>query len=94
MTGSMFWPITGAGIGLDSGLPAFRGGLGMWDKGFEFQAGRQPLPYSFVELANPRMFWSNPSLAWAFYGYRLGRYCDAVCRSVPQCSDAHCACHW
>lgn len=60
----------GAGMGVDSGLPDFRGNEGFW---------RAYPPYahlglSFVELANPRWFAQDPALAWGFYGHRLNLY--------------------
>ncbi len=60
----------GAGIGVDSGLPDFRGNKGFW-KAYPPIA---KLGLSFVEMANPQWFHSNPQLAWAFYGHRLNLY--------------------
>jgi len=60
----------GAGIGVDSGLPDFRGDKGFW-KAYPPIA---KLGISFVEMADPRWFFENPKLAWAFYGHRLNRY--------------------
>ena len=60
----------GAGIGVDSGLPDFRGDKGFW-KAYPPIA---KLGISFVEMANPRWFFENPKLAWAFYGQRLNLY--------------------
>ena len=60
----------GAGMGVDSGLPDFRGNEGFW---------RAYPPYadlglSFEDLASPDGFYSEPDLAWGFYGHRLGLY--------------------
>ncbi len=60
----------GAGMGVDSGLPDFRGVQGFW---------RAYPPYArmnlgFAALANPRWFREDPALAWGFYGHRLGLY--------------------
>lgn len=60
----------GAGIGVDSGLPDFRGNQGFW-KAYP-AIGR--MGKSFVEMANPRWFHLKPELAWAFYGHRLNLY--------------------
>ncbi|WP_307171061.1 Sir2 family NAD-dependent protein deacetylase [Massilia sp. 9096] len=60
----------GAGIGVDSGLPDFRGGHGFW-KAYPPLAR---LGIRFVEIANPRSFASHPGLAWGFYGHRLALY--------------------
>ena len=64
----------GAGIGVDSGLPDFRGKEGFW-KAYPPIA---KLGKSFVEMANPEWFYSNPRLAWAFYGHRLNLYRKTV----------------
>ena len=60
----------GAGMGVDSGLPDFRGDEGFWKAYPPFrEAGR-----SFVSMANPRGFSHDPELAWGFYGHRLELY--------------------
>ncbi|WP_300361632.1 Sir2 family NAD-dependent protein deacetylase [Hydrogenimonas sp.] len=64
----------GAGMGVDSGLPDFRGNEGFWRA---YPVARK-LGLSFVELANPRWFEADPALAWAFYGHRLHLYRDTV----------------
>ena len=64
----------GAGMGVDSGLPDFRGNEGFWRA---YPAARK-LGLSFVELANPHWFEADPALAWAFYGHRLHLYRDTV----------------
>ena len=60
----------GAGMGVDSGLPDFRGTEGFW-KAYPPIAR---LGKSFTEMANPVWFHRNPKLAWAFYGHRLNLY--------------------
>ncbi len=64
----------GAGMGVDSGLPDFRGDEGFW----RAYPVAKKLGLSFVELANPRWFETDPALAWAFYGHRLHLYRDTV----------------
>lgn len=60
----------GAGIGVDSGLPDFRGNQGFW-KAYPPIA---KLGLAFSDIANPHWFERNPRLAWAFYGHRLNLY--------------------
>jgi NAD-dependent SIR2 family protein deacetylase len=60
----------GAGMGVDSGLPDFRGPEGFWSA---YPAYRH-LGLSFVDLASPRWFHEDPTLAWGFYGHRLELY--------------------
>lgn len=60
----------GAGMGVDSGLPDFRGNEGFW-KAYPALAHAQ---MSFIEVANPRNFLTDPELAWGFYGHRLNLY--------------------
>ncbi len=60
----------GAGIGVDSGLPDFRGTEGFW-KAYPPIA---KLGISFPEMANPEWFKRDPAFAWAFYGHRLSLY--------------------
>lgn len=64
----------GAGMGVDSGLPDFRGNSGFWRAYPPFQK----LGLSFVDLANPRWFDREPTLAWGFYGHRLNLYRDTA----------------
>lgn len=64
----------GAGMGVDSGLPDFRGVEGFWKA---YPKARE-LNLRFEEMANPEWFESDPRLAWAFYGHRLHLYCDTV----------------
>ncbi len=60
----------GAGMGVDSGLPDFRGPGGFYEAYPAF-AG---LGLDFVDLANPAWFERDPGLAWGFYGHRLHLY--------------------
>jgi NAD-dependent SIR2 family protein deacetylase len=60
----------GAGMGVDSGLPDFRGNEGFW-KAYPPFAERG---LSFVDMASPDWFDADPALAWGFYGHRLGLY--------------------
>ncbi|SPA56686.1 SIR2 family NAD-dependent protein deacylase [Cupriavidus taiwanensis] len=60
----------GAGMGVDSGLPDFRGLQGFWRA---YPALRLH-GLSFEDIANPAGFASNPRLSWGFYGHRLALY--------------------
>ena len=64
----------GAGMGVDSGLPDFRGNEGMWE---HYPAlGRRSMGFS--DIANPAAFREDPRLAWGFYGHRLGLYRSTI----------------
>ena len=60
----------GAGMGVDSGLPDFRGNQGFWRAYPPYER----LGLDFVSLANPRWFVEDPTLAWGFYGHRMELY--------------------
>lgn len=60
----------GAGMGVDSGLPDFRGDEGFW----RAYPPIARLGISFVDMANPFWFKRDPELAWGFYGHRLNLY--------------------
>lgn len=60
----------GASMGVDSGLPDFRGSEGFWQAYPALgQAGIE-----FHRIANPASFAAQPRLAWGFYGHRLALY--------------------
>ncbi|MBR8034473.1 SIR2 family NAD-dependent protein deacylase [Burkholderia vietnamiensis] len=60
----------GAGMGVDSGLPDFRGDEGLWHA----YPALGTLKRSFQSIANPDAFRADPQLAWGFYGHRLKCY--------------------
>lgn len=64
----------GAGMGVDSGLPDFRGDHGFWRAYPPYER----LGLGFTELADPRHFAEDPQLAWGFYGHRLQLYRETV----------------
>ncbi len=64
----------GAGMGVDSGLPDFRGTEGFW----RAYPPLAKLGIRFEEMADPRWFQEDPELAWAFYGHRLHLYRSTV----------------
>ncbi len=60
----------GAGMGVDSGLPDFRGTTGFW-KAYPLY---EKLGLNFIEAANPRHFSRDPAFGWGFYGHRTALY--------------------
>jgi NAD-dependent SIR2 family protein deacetylase len=64
----------GAGMGVDSGLPDFRGNEGFWNA---YPIAKK-LNLGFEDLANPKWFITNPFLAWAFYGHRYNLYKNTI----------------
>ncbi len=60
----------GAGMGVDSGLPDFRGNQGFW-KAYPLLREEN---LSFQDLANPAWFQNDPARAWGFYGHRYNLY--------------------
>ncbi len=64
----------GAGMGVDSGLPDFRGNQGFWQAYPPYQR----LGLSFQDAANPDQFQQDPLFGWGFYGHRLNLYRETV----------------
>lgn len=64
----------GAGMGVDSGLPDFRGDHGFWKAYPPYER----LGITFVDAANPERFESDPAFGWGFYGHRLALYRGTV----------------
>jgi NAD-dependent SIR2 family protein deacetylase len=64
----------GAGMGVDSGLPDFRGNEGFWNAYPMYQR----LGLSFIEAANPGHFERDPAFGWGFYGHRTNLYRQTV----------------
>jgi NAD-dependent SIR2 family protein deacetylase len=65
----------GAGMGVGSGLPDFRGNAGFW-KAYPALAAEGT---AFMDIASPAAFFADPRRAWGFYGHRL----DLYRRSLP-----------
>jgi len=64
----------GAGMGVDSGLPDFRGNEGFW-KAYPPYAKKG---LGFTDMATPEWFERDAAFAWGFYGHRLSLYRDTV----------------
>ncbi len=62
--------VAGAGMGVDSGLPDFRGERGFWNAYPMYER----LGISFVGAANPAHFHDDPAFGWGFYGHRTHLY--------------------
>ena len=60
----------GAGMGVDSGLPDFRGEHGFWNAYPMYER----LGISFAGAANPAHFDRDPAFGWGFYGHRTNLY--------------------
>ncbi|MDY0292131.1 MAG: Sir2 family NAD-dependent protein deacetylase [Desulfuromonadaceae bacterium] len=61
---------TGAGMGVDSGLPDFRGDKGFWNAYPMYER----LGLNFYDAANPIHFQRDPEFGWGFYGHRTNLY--------------------
>lgn len=64
----------GAGMGVDSGLPDFRGKEGFW----RAYPALGKYKIDFQSIASPEAFQRMPHRAWGFYGHRLNLYRDTV----------------
>jgi NAD-dependent SIR2 family protein deacetylase len=60
----------GAGMGVDSGLPDFRGDDGFWNA----YPALAKSNVKFYDIASSSNFEHDPKLAWGFYGHRLNLY--------------------
>ena len=60
----------GAGMGVDSGLPDFRGSEGFW----RAYPALRDAGLDFTQIASPSAFVSTPERTWGFYGHRLALY--------------------
>jgi len=57
-------------MGVDSGLPDFRGKQGLWKEYPYFQK----INMSFSDAANAGFFLREPKRFWFFYGHRYNTY--------------------
>lgn len=61
---------SGAGIGVDSGLPDYRGDNGFW----QAYKGLGSSHHYFEKIASSDAFAHSPEIAWGFYAHRLLMY--------------------
>jgi len=61
---------SGAGLGVDSGLPDFRGAEGFW----RAYPPMKRLGLRFEQMSNPTWFKKDPHFAWGFWGHRFSLY--------------------
>ena len=71
----------GAGMGVDSGLPDFRGDEGFWNAYPPYRR----LGLAFVDAANPRHFEDDPAFGWGFYGHRRSFAAPDRMHRIPRC---------
>ncbi|MDR6374176.1 hypothetical protein J2776_000852 [Paraburkholderia caledonica] len=67
----------GTGMGIDSGLPDFRGATGFWRAYLALGAKG----VTFRDIANGMAFRVDPKRAWGFYGHRLS-YTGTPCLTL------------
>jgi len=60
--------LTGAGMGVDAGLPDYRGTGGQWGK------VEEDTEKTVFEVVNPQNFYDNPLFAWRFFTARMKEY--------------------
>lgn len=65
---------SGAGMGVDSGLPDFRGPEGFW-RAYPALKGRG---LQLQSMSTPHWFNSDPQFAWGFFGHRYNLYSQTV----------------
>ncbi|MGI6308135.1 MAG: SIR2 family NAD-dependent protein deacylase [Dethiobacteria bacterium] len=64
----------GAGAGVDSGLPDYRGDRGFW-KTYPMYA---PLGINYYDAADPVHFSADPAFGWGFYAHRIDLYRNTI----------------
>jgi len=64
---------SGAGMGVDSGLPDFRGPEGFW-RAYPALRGRG---IRLAAMSTPHWFEDDPTFAWGFFGHRYNLYKNA-----------------
>ena len=62
--------VAGAGMGIDSGLPDYRGPNGLWNT---WHPARK-LNMRYEQLSTHELFLNEPNLAWGFQSYLTKMY--------------------
>jgi NAD-dependent SIR2 family protein deacetylase len=62
--------VAGAGMGIDSGLPDYRGPNGLWNTWHPSQA----LNMRYEDLSTHELFMTSPEIAWGFQTYLTSMY--------------------
>ncbi|MFK5947225.1 MAG: Sir2 family NAD-dependent protein deacetylase [Methylococcales bacterium] len=65
---------SGAGMGVDSGLPDYRSKNGFW----KAHPILEDLKLTFSMISNPRLFHSEPELLWGVYAYKYNLYSKTI----------------
>jgi len=65
---------SGAGLGVDSGLPDYRGPAGFW----KAYPALRALGLSLPTMSNAEWFRRDPWFAWGFWGHQMKLYRNAV----------------
>lgn len=60
----------GSGMGVDSGIPDFKGGNGFWDAYPQYRK----MGVTFADVADFHHLMTNPHSGWGFYGQRANLY--------------------
>jgi NAD-dependent SIR2 family protein deacetylase len=66
--------LAGAGMGVDSGLPDYRGDAGLWANHAAFRHAR----ISYDQASSGKTVFHDPTLAWGIYGHKLRMYRQAT----------------
>jgi len=66
--------VAGAGLGIDSGLPDYRGSTGFWE---DYPPAKEK-GFGYKDLATPDWYKKDPHLAWGFAAHLIQMYRSVV----------------